>query len=434
MNCYSTNPSAITTRFRYAAVLVLVLYILTLCKAQSPSSPPASDREERWRQDLKFFAAEFPTRHIDFAKLYPQAKFDGEIEALQTDIAKLPDTEIVLRLMRLVASANVGHTMVYLPGGRSGFRSIPFSFKWYSDGLAVVGAAPDYASALGARVLRIGSLTPEQVLTAIAPYISHENDAWLREQSSSFIRSLPILKRIGAVRDDGRVELTLAKPGGEPFTLVAGPGGGPAGQTSLFGAVSSPAPLYRKHLDSYYWYEYLADSRALYIQYNRCSPDPKLPFKDFASGLFAFADSHPVERVIVDLRFNSGGNSLIVWPFITGLKERKRLASHVYVLIGPTTFSSAQDNAIELRDTFHAMLVGEATGERPNGYGEVRAFKLPNSGLTVQYCTRYFLLVKESDPSALEPDVRTPTALVDVLAGRDPVLEAALKQSLPISH
>ena len=39
-------------------------------------------------------------------------------------------------------------------------------------------------------------------------------------------------------------------------------------------------------------------------------------------------------------------------------------------------------------------------------------------------------MIKDGDPSALEPDVRVGMTLKDVLAGRDPVLEAALKQRL----
>jgi len=37
-------------------------------------------------------------------------------------------------------------------------------------------------------------------------------------------------------------------------------------------------------------------------------------------------------------------------------------------------------------------------------------------------------MIKDGDPSALEPDVRVAMTLKDVLAGRDPVLEAALNK------
>jgi len=332
--------------------------------------------------------------------------------------------------MKLVASANVGHTAIYLPEMKLGFWPAALTFRWYTDGLAVTAAAPVYAEALGTHVLQIGSMTPAELLALVAPFISHENDTWLRELSPSFMRNVQVLKQLGAINKDGQIKLTLAKPGGEKFTLIAGPAGPGMEQVSMFEALHLPAALYRKQPNSYYWYEYLADSRALYIQYNKCALDPKLTFKDFAADLFAFADAHQVDRVIVDLRFNGGGNSEVVSPLLTGLKARPALKSRVLVLIGPTTFSAAEDLAVELRYDFKATLIGEATGERPNGYGEVRTIQLPNSGLTVQYSTKYFRMIKDSDPSALEPDVRVGRNLEDALAGRDPVLEAALKQRL----
>jgi hypothetical protein len=83
--------------------------------------------------------------------------------------------------------------------------------------------------------------------------------------------------------------------------------------------------------------------------------------------------------------------------------------------------------AIEFRNDLHATLVGEATGERLNGYGEVKELKLPNSGLRMQYTTKFFRLAKD-DADALEPDLRVSRSLEDALAGRDPVLEAALQK------
>jgi len=413
-----------------AAAALLALCTFTLGQTQSPTPSPTPDRETRWRQDLKFFADEFAARHADFAKLYPQPGFNNELAAVQAEIPKLTDAEIVLRLMRLVASANVDHTTVYLPIFKLGFRQLPLSLRWFSDGLAVVGATPDFTVALGTRVLRIGTMTPEQALAAVAPYIPHENDAWLRQSSPGYMQTVKILQQIGAVGADGRVVFTLAKPGGEPFTLAVTVGDPRVEQVSMFDALQVPAALYRKHPGSYYWYEYLNDSRALYIQYNKCGTDPKLPFTDFARDLFAAADAHPVERVVIDLRFNSGGNSIIIWPLMLGLKAREALRSRVYVLIGPGTFSSAQDNAIDLRREFRATLVGEPTGEKPNGYGEVKSLTLPNSKLQLQYSTKFFRLIKDGDPSALEPDVRVPRTLPDALAGRDPVLEAALRHSV----
>jgi hypothetical protein len=427
-----TSTFKIQTAKKLAGLAVVALAGLggvVLCQAQQLDSSPAAEREARWEQDLKFFAVEFASRQADFTKLYNQPGFDDELAAIQSETGKLSDADIALRLMRLVASAHVAHTSVGLPAFKLGFRRLPLSFHWYSDGLAVIAATPDYAAALGTRVLRVGSMTPEELLAAAAPYISYENDGWLREQSAGYFQTVTVLQKAGAAGPDGRVTFTVAKPGGQPFTLTVAPWDPRVKQVSVFDGPGVPLALYRKQPGSYYWYEYVKEFKALYVQYDRCQSDPKLAIKDFARDIFDFADSHMVERIVIDLRFNGGGSSIVLYPILAGLRSRPSLASHLYVLIGPGTFSSAEDNAVELRHEFGAVLVGEPAGGKVNSYGEVRSFTLPNSGLHVQYSTRFFKLSTDGDPWMLEPDIRVPRTLDDALAGRDLVLDAALRHS-----
>jgi hypothetical protein len=405
-----------------------LIAILIALEALASHAQPVSDRDAHWRQDIQFFADQFSRRQVDFEKLYPS--FREEIAGILEGILSLTDAEIVMRLMRLVASANVVHNHVWLPIFRLGFQQLPLEFTWFSDGLAVVAAKSAYSAALGARVVRIGPMTPEQLLAAVTPYISHENDGNLQRSSTGFLKTLEVLQHIGGAGADGRVELTLAKPngdsGGEPFTLSVQVGDPRAKLVNLWDLAPVP-PLFRKQ-SGYYWYEYLADSKALYIQYNVCENDPKLRFGEFASGLFAFADSHAVERVMVDLRFNSGGNSRVIGPLMGGLKSRPALRRSLYVLVGPATASSAQDAALDFRRGLHAILVGQATAESINGYGESRDLYLPNSNLRIGYSTHYFHMAKNDAP-ALDPDIPVRPTLADAITGRDAALETALKHS-----
>lgn len=149
--------------------------------------------------------------------------------------------------------------------------------------------------------------------------------------------------------------------------------------------------------------------------------------------MFRFVDgahgANKVERVIVDLRFNSGGDSGVIDPLIDGLKSRPWLSTRgrLYVLTGSGTYSSGMMAAVEFRDSLHALLVGEPSGSPPNEYGEIKDFILPNSKIDVQYTTRYFRLLADSNPQTLEPDLTVHRSLADFLSGRDPVLEVALK-------
>jgi hypothetical protein len=80
-----------------------------------------------------------------------------------------------------------------------------------------------------------------------------------------------------------------------------------------------------------------------------------------------------------------------------------------------------------LKHELQAVLVGEPSAQRPNSYGDVRTFQLPNSKLVVRYCTKYFRLDPHGDPDALLPDIPVDLTAQDYFAGRDPVLERVLR-------
>ncbi len=431
---------AVTRRSLSAFGLLGVVCALAQEQTKPTSLSPA-EREARWREDLQFLVAGLsaPGNTVDFRrgistrgqkdfeKLYPKASFDAEIKALGSDISKLPDAEVALRLARLMASAHVAHNLVQIRPRNGFFARLPLTFSWFADGLAVTGASPDYSAALGTRVLKIGTMTPEQLLSAVTPYISHENDVWLRVEASSFIRWAAVLSHFGMIDADRGVLLTLEKPGGAPFTLSVAPADPRVKTETVAEGLHVAPPLFLSRPGEYYWYQYLSDSQTLYIQYNACANDPKLSFSDFAKQALAEADAHPVKRVVIDLRHNGGGDSRVIGPLKSGLAARLQAIGHVYVLIGPLTFSSAVDNASELRHSLHATLVGEKAGETPDGYGEVKFLTLPNSKLVVQYTSKFSEPGKESD--ALTPDVEALRKLADALAGRDPALEAAIAAS-----
>jgi hypothetical protein len=392
--------------------LTIALFLSALLTADS-----TAERNQHWLDDLRFFAAKFAARGTgvdfkrgmssngqkDLAKLYPD--FDKDLAAIEADVPKISDSEIVLRLMKLVAGANVAHNEVYLPLSQGFFERLPLTFAWHLDGLQVTGASADYEQTQGARVLKIGAKTPQETLAELAPYIGHENDAWLRQRSVGLLRTRAVLTHLGVANADGSVPFTLEKPGGAPFALTL-PTVAPKTQKilNMTEALHIPVPLYQTHPDDkYYWYEYIQDSGTLYIQYNQCENDPKLKFSDFARQVLAAADANTPKRVVIDLRKNGGGDSRVIHPLASGVMA-----------------------ATDLRRDLRATLVGEPTGGKPSSYGEIKLITLPNSQVKVQYTTKWFGSHQDSEPQALVPDISAQRLINDALAGRDPVLEAAI--------
>ena len=406
----------------------------------------ASDRERNWREDLQVFASKFSAKQRDFAKLY-QPGFRREVTSLRDNIAQLSDVEIIMRLSRLIASANVAHNSAVvddseLPVGNPFRPSLPVSFAWFSDGLAVVAASAEYATAVGTVVIKFGDITPEDALLKVAPYISHENDGYLREASSGFLSSPAVLSYLKITDPDGVLRLTVARPGRQPFEVTVRPADPDVKQIFWDEAPDAASPLFLSQSGNY-WFRYLGDSQTLYIDYQQCVHDPARPFAVFVRDVLAAADAHTVRRVVIDLRWNSGGNTGILEPLKSGLNARLPQLGKVYVLIGPATFSSAMMEAAALRYDLPATLVGETAGEKLNTYAVSTQFTLPHSQMHVHYSLAYLHVLGDlaktrrlAIPAAaagdttgfLEPDLRVPMTFSDMLKGRDAVLEAVLGQ------
>lgn len=287
----------VTVLFVLADVALGTYAVLKRTRQQLPrqqvSVPPVvyGPREQHWREDLDFFAQKFPSVQVDSAKLYPPAKFHDDVEELEHDLPRVSDSEVVLRLMRLVATGKMAHTTVD-PAGRLEFHPYPLKFFWYSDGPALTEAAKEYETALGARIVRIGSMTPEELESAVEPYLSHENSPWLHELSPDFMLNQEVAEHFGLADKHGSVEFTFAKPNNEQFRLRVAPTSRDAHKQLISAdeALHLSTTLSGKHLHEWYWYEYLPDSHLLYIQYNRCRDNPKKSFKHFTQELFQFVD------------------------------------------------------------------------------------------------------------------------------------------------
>lgn len=409
---------------------------------------PAPVGQAGWREDLKIFTEKFGASGMtidlqrgphsrgqkDFEKLYPPAMFHAEMERLNSEAGRLSDEEMTLALMKLVASANVAHTMVSPGLHFHFFGRLPLSMTWFADGLAVMAAAREYSDAIGARVVRIGKMTAEEAQAAVGPYVGHETGTWQRLAAPGYLVTRAMLDHLGLTGPDLKIAVTFQKPGGRPFTMdirIADPR---TQKVNVLDVMHVETPLYLSQPSSYYWYRYLPDSQTFYIQYNRCANDPKLPFSEFVRMAMADADmqaaQHGVRRVVVDLRLNGGGDSRVIGPLKNALAARAKKLGPLYALVGGATFSSGLDAAIELRKDLHATLIGSPSSEKMNSYGEVMSFTLPNSKLVVQYSTKYFRGAKDGQPDELIPDIPAPPTFADAMAGKDSALEAAIAAPL----
>ncbi len=378
-----------------------------------------------WRADLAFLATELPLRHKNAFHALTRADWERRVREVDARLDALAPAASAVALAQLVAAVGDAHTGLGLVGAPFD-RFYPLQLTWFDDGLFVTAVDELFEPLLATRVRRIGRRSIEEAVAAVCTTFAAENESWPRVQAPQRLAQPGLLAALGVTADAAAIPLVVEGPDGADLAVtIDGLGNGKwlvAPDPALV-----PVPLWQRRTREAYWFEPTGEGRALYCAYNRCAEDPARPMQAFMAELLAALARPGVERLVLDLRHNSGGNSAVLSAFLPQLAAHPRLAAPgtLRVLIGASTYSSGMMNAYQLRAEVHARLYGEPTGGKPNSYGELRSFTLPRSGLEVYHSTKYFRPF-ETDAPAVEPDVRVPLTSADHFAGVDPVLERAL--------
>ena len=385
---------------------------------------------EQWQADLAFLAKELPAKHINAFATISRTDFDAQVHDLDSRIPKLNDAAVRAGILKIVASLGDAHTNANIWGPGGPYPIIPLGLYWFKDGVFVVTALEGNKNVLGTRLLRVGKLSVEDASRKLGDYVPHENEAQLKAQVPSLITHPDLLEAIGAVDNASKVSLEFQPATGDRIAVQI-EGVIFRERPQWVWAYAGEQPLYRRQPNVPYTAAPLAGGSTVYFAYNRCVNDPRNPFPKFAAELKKVLEQPNVNRLIIDLRNNAGGNSAILDPFITWLKtSRLNRKGSLVVLIGRPTFSSAVLNAVKLKNETAAILAGEPTGGKPDHFGELRSLELPNSHIRVTYSTRFFNESKNDTPS-LMPDIVIEPTSKDYLSGADPVLDHILRQPAP---
>jgi hypothetical protein len=371
---------------------------------------------------LAFLVAELPKRHANAFFKCPRLEFDAAASAIDHDLPTLQDHQVVVRLMQLTAKLGDFHTGIG-PQSIPQAHYFPVSFAIFSDGPVIGAARESQKDLIGCKLVKFGDTPIDEALQRAASVVGYENEATFKAMAPRLLVTGEIAQTLGLCPAIDHATITVRDAAGAERTVDLAPA---PGEKLVSGETGAP-PLYRQKRATANWYDMIPDHQAVYFHYERCADEPGQRLVGLTNDLLKAIDTFSVQRVIIDLRANGGGNSGFLLPFIQGLKSRERLAApgSIIVLVGRGTFSSAQMNAAKLKSDAHAILIGEPTGQKPNAYGEVKTFKLPRSQLEVRYSTKFWKTEDGERPS-MEPDVRVEPSSTEYLSGKDPVLDAAL--------
>ncbi len=420
---------------------VLVCAAPSFAQGVSPSSAVVSQAEaERWREDVRYMAREMEARHKNLFHTTTREQFDGAVKKLNEHIPALARHQIIVELMRIAAMVGDGHTNVApTRDPKIGFRALPVKLYLFRDGMFVRAAERSHAELLGARVLKIGDLGVEEAVARAREIVGRDNEMGVRFFAPLLLGMPEVLHALGLSESPeaarftfekaGRQQAVTLKPSG-PFDLL--PPDTDLSWMPKEGWVDmrdgAPAPLWLKDPKNKFRFERLPDSKVVYAQLNEVNDKPDESLADFSKRLLAFVEANDVDKLVLDLRLNRGGNGSLLRPLVLGLiKSKVNQRGRLFVLMGRSTWSAAQFLLNRLENYTEVTFVGEPSGSRGNHYGDSRHITLPNSGVTARVSVYYWQEWEPWDSRPwTAPHLTAELSSEEYRMGQDPALKAVL--------
>jgi hypothetical protein len=313
----------------------------------------------------------------------------------------------LMRLLTLLGDRN-GHTAIHPLDEHvrplHAFPIVPYEFE---DGVFVVAAqAPEL---VGSELVAVAGLPVEELNAALAPLVAHDNEWTIRARRPVFGVCVEVLLGL-AILDEPRLTVRLRGREARLDPVTAAEYRQRLGR----GDRLPPGRGDRR-------IEPIDGGRALHVAYDVTRGDTT----QFAAAIETAAVR--ADRIVLDLRHNSGGNNQTYGPLLEGLERLTARGKRLAVLSSRVTFSAAMQLVVDLEQRTPAVFVGEPTGGSPNQYGDAVAVELPETGLTARVATVSWTTAGMDDGRVTrEPDISVPLTAAAYFAGDDPVLRAAL--------
>ena len=368
----------------------------------------------------------------------------------------MPPEEFLLTALQIAGYADNAHDVLndedgaWYPEARLPLRMIRFPEGW-----VVARAAPEYVDLLGAIVLRIEGKTPASVLARLRP-VWGGPDTSRRWNLEWIIESAGLLHALGVAHSPDRLHLELQLRDGRrvnrsigfvPRTSVP-PGAGPVrlwcaepwpgeAEKGWRAVPIQPQPLYLQEGAKLFRVVRLPALEALYVQMRAHYDGPDDKIADLMRSVDGAITEDQPRRLIVDLRFDIGGNTDLTRDWLRSLPQR--IPHRIYVLVGHYTFSAGIVAAAALKHDGGAKvrLVGDAVGDRLVFWSEGENACLPASHYCLHATTGLWDLRQgcrgrdgcygdtyDVTVGTLRPDLPAPLTIQAWLAGQDPGLDA----------
>jgi hypothetical protein len=464
------------------AMLIAVGYALLV----GANTSPAPLAQAQWMsEDIAVFRTEFLAVDRSFTPA-SRAAAEVELSRLERESETISPDDFAAHLCRIAALADnahtqcpptfVGHEMCRgaaamlsqpPPGCRAQtadfeipeFATVPLAFFPFGGDFNVTGTDSDEAEVLGCRLVAIEGRPLASILPALRGFAGG-TDARRDLAVASALASPVQLHAVGLSRHTDAATYTFLTLQGQTITKKFNVPG-PADKRSAWQQLpeSARAPWAFQTPEIPFRWRDAPEADAIVIQLRQIFDTNNQRIGDFLETAESHRASLTRKHVVLDMRFNGGGNLMLIRDFMR--RWPKRAPGQFYVLTGRETFSAAIASIAYLKQAGgpRVTIVGEPVGDRLTFFSDGLPVRLPHSGryflpavLRMDYrdgCRSYSdcfegvaqpgrptgLSLLSSlgrvdrmpiSVTTLDPDLSIPSTIESWVAGRDAAMEAAL--------
>jgi tetratricopeptide (TPR) repeat protein len=433
---------------------------LALAGAAFGSSQASAADAPAWRTGLSHLAAAIEAVHPNAFANITRADFERRARDLERALPRLTDEQRMARAMQLVARLGDGHTQ--LEPHSDAFRLwYPIRLYDFTDGYFVTSAYGQDADLAGAEIIEIAG-RPVADIANDARSLAGADNALDSKERLYPLHNAALMRGLGFADANGGLAIAARLANGQTVsrTLAAQPGSDSAFASGgvfdwryrsepfgpALGAMSDWTSAYRnlpalafrtgdRTRPLHLMYRRgrirhaLPAQDAYYMQLNSTGNLPDDPMADFAERALDEVDALRPRSLIVDIRYNFGGDGSKVPGFIHAFIRRGDAPSwqNLYVLTGRRTFSAGIMLIAAFVDHTQATLIGEPAGGALDHYGDATAIQLDEIGATLSVSTLFHQLQDQGQRYDIMPvDVAAPFSFADWSAGRDPAIDPIL--------
>ncbi len=356
-----------------------------------PSRPRPQDQAEADRQDLDDLG-----QLLRWDRSFsPEARRDFEAgrAAMLAAAGSLSRAQFWMGVSRLVALAGNGHTRLARGQMAAAFAQVPLRLQFFADGLHVVRADQQHADLLGARVLALDGRSVYDAFAAVLSFVSGTAEH-ARPIAPSILVSPPLLQVIWPETDGKNLHLRFEAASGlvTDRSIAMLPEAASDDEIQAWPSLLHSLPTLPWALTepSRVVFTRELENNGLYLRLNATLDDADGPLDAQLAAVLTRAPRDGWRWVVLDLRFNAGGNYLKTVAFTRELPRHLAPAGTLWLLTGNQTFSAAITTLARAKyfARGRARIVGEQIGDRDQFWAERGApFVLRNSNITIDYAT-----------------------------------------------